>query len=114
MIPSKGSIKLLVASALVCSKVHAFAPTSSLKRLDPPSSRISKKSVIVRSSATADGLVVNGDVSNPKAWECDEEANCVQVDACDEESCRTTLDVRIHNQWYDLSGTFVLKQLYSK
>lgn len=39
-----------------------------------------------------------------KTWECDEEANCVMVDACDEEKCRTSLDVRIHNTWYDLSG----------
>lgn len=46
---------------------------------------------------------VNG-ISDPKAWECDEEANCVQIDACDEEQCRTTLDVRIHGEWYDLSG----------
>mmetsp|Transcript_24708 Transcript_24708/g.36640 ORF Transcript_24708/g.36640 Transcript_24708/m.36640 type:complete len:476 (+) Transcript_24708:104-1531(+) len=40
----------------------------------------------------------------PVGWECDEEANCVQVPACDEEQCRTTLDVRIHGEWYDLSG----------
>lgn len=37
-------------------------------------------------------------------WDCDEEANCVEVPACDEEACRTTLDVRIHGEWYDLSG----------
>lgn len=37
-------------------------------------------------------------------WECDEEANCIQVDACDQEVCRTSLDVRIHNTWFDLSG----------
>lgn len=40
----------------------------------------------------------------PQGWECDEEANCVQVDLCDEEVCRTSLDVRIHGKWYDLSG----------
>lgn len=37
-------------------------------------------------------------------WECDDEANCVQVPACDDEVCRTSLDVRIHGNWYDLSG----------
>ena len=37
-------------------------------------------------------------------WNCDDEANCVQVAACDEEECRTSLDVRIHGQWYDLAG----------
>jgi len=40
------------------------------------------------------------------AWECDEDANCVQVPACDEQECRTSLDVRIHGKWYDLSGTY--------
>ena len=37
-------------------------------------------------------------------WNCDDEANCVEVAACDEEECRTSLDVRIHGQWYDLAG----------
>ena len=43
---------------------------------------------------------------NPITWECDDNANCVAVSACDEVSCRTSLDVRIHGKWYDLSGTF--------
>mmetsp|Transcript_16402 Transcript_16402/g.23937 ORF Transcript_16402/g.23937 Transcript_16402/m.23937 type:complete len:355 (-) Transcript_16402:175-1239(-) len=48
---------------------------------------------------------VNGAVNGqPKAYDCDEDANCVEVNACDEEMCRTTLDVRIHGEWYDLSG----------
>ena len=40
----------------------------------------------------------------PTAWECDEDAECVLVPACDDVNCRTSLDVRIHSQWYDLSG----------
>jgi acyl-lipid Delta6-acetylenase / acyl-lipid (9-3)-desaturase len=49
---------------------------------------------------------VNGDSSsaNPTSWQCDEDAVCVQVPACDEQACRTSLDVRIHGKWYDLSG----------
>lgn len=49
---------------------------------------------------------VNGlsDLADQKAWDCDEDANCVQIDACNEVECRTTLDVRIHGDWYDLSG----------
>ena len=56
--------------------------------------------------------VVAGDVNGagqPQAWDCDDEANCVQVDACDEEQCRTTLDVRIHGEWYDLSGESITR-----
>jgi hypothetical protein len=37
-------------------------------------------------------------------WECDDEAQCAEVPACDEEQCRTSLDVRIHGEWYDLTG----------
>ena len=47
------------------------------------------------------------EMSNGKeatSWECDDEANCVEVAACDDEECRTSLDVRIHGQWYDLAG----------
>lgn len=39
-----------------------------------------------------------------KSWDCDEEAVCTEVEACDEQQCRTSLDVRIHGTWYDLSG----------
>jgi len=53
---------------------------------------------------------VNGEVTAngdgvPMGWECDDEANCAEVPACDEVVCRTSLDVRIHGEWYDLSGT---------
>ena len=34
----------------------------------------------------------------------DDEAECVEVPACNEEYCRTSLDVRMHGVWYDLSG----------
>ena len=51
-------------------------------------------------NATSDGVV------EPLAgtWECNDEAECVQVPECTDEECRTSLDVRIHGQWYDLTG----------
>lgn len=56
----------------------------------------------------ASGGTINAEPSNelgtPTAWECDDEANCVAIEACDDQGCRTSLDVRIHNTWYDLSG----------
>jgi hypothetical protein len=43
--------------------------------------------------------------NEPTAWECDDDlTECKEVPACDEEVCRTSLDVRIHGDWYDLSG----------
>ena len=48
--------------------------------------------------------LVNGGTVAPSGWECDDQANCVEVPACDDKVCRTSLDVRIHGKWYDLSG----------
>ena len=40
------------------------------------------------------------------SWECNEDiTDCKQVAECDEEKCKTSLDVRIHGDWYDLTGT---------
>lgn len=43
------------------------------------------------------------------SWECNEDAECVEVPQCNEEECRTSLDVRIHGEWYDLTGTLQIK-----
>lgn len=87
----------IFAALMLNNEAYAFAPISSSARI---STRVAQSSI----TANADVAGVDSTISNPKAWECDEDANCVQVDACDEEQCRTTLDVRIHGEWYDLSG----------
>lgn len=46
----------------------------------------------------------NGVSELETSWVCDEDANCVAVPACDDQECRTSLDVRLHGTWYDLSG----------
>lgn len=80
------------SAAFLPSKLNAKAPQLSqpFKRgaasIDAPSTK----------------PTINGE--EPTVWECDDEANCVEVAACDEEKCRTSLDVRIHGTWYDLSG----------
>ena len=50
----------------------------------------------------------NSTMGQPTTWECDEDAQCVEVPACDDEGCRTSLDVRIHGEWYDLTGELLL------
>lgn len=82
---------ILYSIGLLCAETFHVAPTTRPWRS------------VARSASIAPR--VNGDsTAAPTAWDCDDEANCVQVDACDDEQCRTSLDVRIHNQWYDLSG----------
>jgi fatty acid desaturase len=87
---STGAWLLLLASR---SSVDAFTPSklSSIRStLSPLRSTIAKP-------------VING-AAEPTTWECDEDAQCLEVAACDEEVCRTSLDVRIHGEWYDLTG----------
>ena len=40
------------------------------------------------------------------SWKCNDDAECERVPECDDNGCRTSLDVRIHGEWYDLTGTF--------
>ena len=68
------------------------------------SSRFMASTMEPPTTTTTSGTTGSDESMDPKAWDCDEDANCVQVDACDEEVCRTSLDVRIHGEWYDLSG----------
>jgi hypothetical protein len=42
------------------------------------------------------------------SWECNDNADCKEVPECDEEKCKTSLDVRIHGDWYDLTGTYFI------
>mmetsp|Transcript_15741 Transcript_15741/g.22386 ORF Transcript_15741/g.22386 Transcript_15741/m.22386 type:complete len:288 (-) Transcript_15741:892-1755(-) len=100
MIVSFGKLSVLLALILKHGYVHSFTaphrrsaslgPLRSVSTVDTTSNEISTNNLSI--------------ASEPKAWECDEDANCVLVDACDDDKCRTSLDVRIHGQWYDLSG----------
>lgn len=83
---------------------------SSVGAFSPPSSKAGAATTQKKMVATAPPMpgTANGGSSSgseaPLGWECDDEANCVQVPACDDDGCRTSLDVRIHGEWYDLSG----------
>lgn len=87
----------LVLALSLGSNVEGFATPRSIHATKPT----------VQTSlnvATTPNGVADAVSQAPKNWECDEEANCVEVEACNETECRTSLDVRIHNQWYNLSG----------
>lgn len=87
-----------LAAVLLWSSVYAFSVPS-------PNTRTASVTNTRLFSTAALPKVVNGEtMEEPTAWDCDEEANCKVVPACDEEQCRTSLDIRIHNTWYDLSG----------
>jgi hypothetical protein len=85
----------------VAAHLTTQSNNNSLRRSFSSSSSLN---MVARSSSMTPSLVNNSTEAVATAWECDDEANCVQVPACDEEACRTSLDVRIHNKWYDLSG----------
>lgn len=98
------------------SSTEAFAPRTSIGDiipLRPPSSiQISPALSLTQTTSLYSSSTIsrpeealrNGQLEQPTTWECDEDAVCVEVPACDAEQCRTSLDVRMHGEWYDLSG----------
>lgn len=68
----------------------------------PPTSQTFNK------NGTAPGLVIESHDAMGGSWECNDDiTDCKQVPECDDKglSCKTSLDVRIHGDWYDLTGT---------
>ena len=98
------------------SPTQCFAPSIHNTMLKPMGSIVNKvesSRMMVATTPDMMGKINGQNKPEQTAWECDEEMNCVEVPACDEENCRTTLDVRIHGDWYDLSGKLPLcKQLF--
>ena len=91
----KGSASSMMFLALAAaSSVNAFVPQKLIVSR-PTAATLLRSATLETPPAGTD---------EPTTWECDEDAQCVEVPACDEEECRTSLDVRIHGEWYDLSG----------
>lgn len=94
---------ILSLLALVPTTTNAYVPSHfKASRNDLSTGRGGKP---IR-AATVDGSTTmkpNGSVE-PTSWDCNDEAECVVVPACDDQQCRTSLDVRIHGEWYDLTG----------
>mmetsp|Transcript_34519 Transcript_34519/g.52978 ORF Transcript_34519/g.52978 Transcript_34519/m.52978 type:complete len:498 (+) Transcript_34519:34-1527(+) len=90
----------LATCLLLVDSSDAFTTPSSIKKFGY---RQISKSARFAATLTAPPSAVNS--TEATTWECDSEINnCVEVPACDETQCRTGLDIRIHGQWYDLSG----------
>eukprot|EP00543_Licmophora_paradoxa_P010954 CAMPEP_0202476512 /NCGR_PEP_ID=MMETSP1360-20130828/93461_1 /ASSEMBLY_ACC=CAM_ASM_000848 /TAXON_ID=515479 /ORGANISM="Licmophora paradoxa, Strain CCMP2313" /LENGTH=375 /DNA_ID=CAMNT_0049103723 /DNA_START=172 /DNA_END=1296 /DNA_ORIENTATION=+ len=83
----------------------ALSLVSICSALQPPAPRSTKQPLRAATTTSLNPPSTSTTTTTtPSAYDCDENANCVEVDACDEQSCRTSLDVRIHGTWYDLSG----------
>lgn len=48
--------------------------------------------------------IPSNDTTIQMGWDCNDEVECTEVPICTEQECRTSLDVRYHNVWYDVSG----------
>jgi len=109
---SRGALSalLLIINGAPSSLISAFAPASPLAAAAPHHRFAASSRTALNVGAALEPPKVNGKKTEeggdgvPMGWECDEDANCVEVPACDDEVCRTSLDVRIHGEWYDLSG----------
>jgi len=98
----------LMAFLATVSFADAFSsPTSSSSHVRKITTTRSNLNMVATSPTPGVNTgTVNGENKSqvPMGWECDDEANCVEIPACDDQICRTSLDVRIHGEWYDLSG----------
>lgn len=108
---AKHSLALLLGLSAVgafttpSAKIVSFS--GSLVNVGPPYPLSKLYSTTVEETATSSSTVAAFDNKEqaPTTWECDEDVTlCVEVPACDKEVCRTSLDVRIHGDWYDVSG----------
>ena len=102
MVVASNAPVCLIASVAVLAGTDAFVPRQFLPRT-------ARSSIMAPMPATVEprATTPTNATGVPTTWECDEDANCVEVPACDEEQCRTSFDVRIHGEWYDLTGTFL-------
>jgi hypothetical protein len=78
-------------SILLSSNTLETSAAASISNSNNTSSSLSSSSIVEPLAGT---------------WECNEEAECVSVPECSDQECRTSLDVRIHGEWYDLTGTY--------
>jgi cytochrome b involved in lipid metabolism len=108
MVFSNGSLALLLLAAAPSAYAFSQPKVTSTFRTQTQSRSTLTSLLQSTISPEAPAGIANGkqgDASkSPTSWDCDDDANCKEVAACDEEKCRTSLDVRINGDWYDLTG----------
>jgi len=88
-----------IAASSVSYSITAF---TTIPRSSP---NLARRSLNPLSIATTPDVINGKSTEEPTSWECDDDlTECKEVPACDETQCRTSLDVRIHGNWFDLSG----------
>mmetsp|Transcript_18947 Transcript_18947/g.39219 ORF Transcript_18947/g.39219 Transcript_18947/m.39219 type:complete len:502 (-) Transcript_18947:67-1572(-) len=95
------SLSRIVFLTLPFAHVAAFQPLAFSHSTKPFLNDKIHSKVSVRASVADEAV----ETKSPQAWDCTDDLEvCTQVPACDDQECRTSLDVRIHGKWYDLSG----------
>lgn len=90
---------------MICNNLFAFLVLSGVASTDAFVPTRMTTSMVQRSVSLQAATIEPTTTDGPTTWECDDDlTECREVPACDEEQCRTSLDVRIHNEWYDLTG----------
>jgi hypothetical protein len=106
--PFLGADSFLSPSSLSATTKHCKSASLLQQKLPLKAATVEISSSLDKTDELQGQTSVNTFVEDvASGWECNEEAECVKIPACDSEQCQTSLDVRIHNIWYDLSGMFV-------
>ena len=101
---------LVLVTIYVPDCIDGFSVTTSTRvtpyRWSKPSyATIPQTSEQISTSSTATTTSRNDTTSSiPMGWECTEDVECTEVPLCTPQECRTSLDVRYHQNWYDVSG----------
>ena len=103
----RSSLFVCLGLASTAASVAAFSPNRLPMAVKSPTMPPLRSTTVEKPEVTT-----KSSTEEPTSWECDEDAQCVEVPACNDEECRTSLDVRIHGEWYDLSGKFLFFRLY--
>ena len=76
---------------------HAFVHYATIPKVSEQISSISTANIPMNQNNDTTSSI-------PMGWDCTDDVECTEVPLCTTQDCRTSLDVRYHNEWYDVSG----------